>query len=95
MSLLQIVLSVLFAIDLLISWYSVVKKIDLRDDYFEFQKKYGIKSFTVIKVLLGLFSIATLPGPSVALEGPELFVLCYAIIIILLCNNFFIALRRR
>ena len=94
MVLLQITLGILVLIDIFLCMYINKFNLIIEDDYYQFQKNYGIKSFTIIKILAGLFFVYTLPGPYIR-YGSGLAVSAYGFFVFLLIFHTWKAIRHK
>ncbi len=92
MILLQIILGCLVLVDVFLCMYINKFNLVVEDDYYQFQKNYGIKSFTIIKILVGLFFVYTLPEPYIR-YGPILTVPAYGFFVFLLIFHTWKAIR--
>jgi len=93
MTILQIILFFFLVIDVSVSWYAISRNIHLNDSYYKFQKSYGLKSFSIIKIIAVMLYIYILPRPTVSQYGSIITVPCYGFFVILLCYHFFLSLK--
>jgi multisubunit Na+/H+ antiporter MnhG subunit len=95
MTLPQIVLSILIFIDLFITWYAIIRKMNIDDSYFKIQKSSGIKGVTIIKLIVGVVYVYTLPKPTFSQYGAVIAVPAYGFFVLLLMYNFWKALKNQ
>ena len=94
MTLPQIILSILIVIDLSVTWYAIIQKININDSYFKFQKSYGLKGITIIKLIVGVVYVYSLPLPTFSQYGPVIAIPAYGFFVLLMVYNFWKSLKQ-
>lgn len=94
-TILQVVLLISLTTDSLASWYAYKKNIHIDDSYYKFQKSYGIKTFTILKIIAGTLYLYFLPQPTGSRYGDIIAVPCYSFFVLLLCYHLALALKTK
>ena len=92
MTILQIALSTLVGIDIFVTIYAQVKKLDVDDEYFIFQKSFNIYTSTIAKIIIGIFLVYYLNVPTL-LYGPVISVPAYGFFVLLMSYKIWRATR--